>query len=357
MKKKITLIVISLFTVSALFAETWTVSNNPDIPGQFTQIQEAVDHASTSAGDTLLVAGSSTAYNAFTLNEPFVIIGAGINNPYGQNTMIANYTVTLATISGFTPSGTRISGIYFDSYVHLDAGTGTQTIENVVFERCWFDSYLSFIGTTGAVFRHDTIRNCVLEDYEFELPNSDVLDTIVIHNNLFDNCVFDDYGTGADMSKVFVMNNVFIDETTNIFDGMNNMDIRDNIFFEANPQGCVGCNFQNNTSYGAADNTLPGAGNSGSGNEVRDPKFVNYTIADASFTFGAGYDFNLMPESLDDDSGTGGDERGMYGGLMPVELGTNPAIPQMTEISFPDNASSVEEGGTLNVRFKAKKQD
>ena len=48
---------------------------------------------------------------------------------------------------------------------------------------------------------------------------------------------------------------------------------------------------------------------------------------------------------------------GIHGGMLPYTPGANPNIPQMTEITFPANASSVKVGGTLDVTFKAKKQD
>ena len=353
MKRKITFFTILFLLPYTLFGLTWTVSNNPNIPGQFTEISTAIADASTTAGDTLLVAGSTINYGDFTLNEPFVIIGAGINNPNSDRTVV--YNVNLTTTAGFSPSGARLIGLYIDYSISMTANDGSKTIENIVIERCWLDSYVHFYGTTGTIFRNDTIRNCVMEDGYIYFDQG-TYESIEIHNNLFDNATFNDYYS-TDLSNVIVSNNVFIDEASNIFDGVENMVVTDNIFFEASPQGCVGCAFTNNTSYGALDNTLPGTDNIGSGNEERDPKFVNYTIADASFTFEAGYDFHLLAISLDDDSGTAGTERGIYGGAMPVELGSSPAIPQMTEVSFPDNASSVKEGGSLNVRLKAKKQN
>lgn len=356
MKRKITFFAILLIVPYTLFGTTWTVSNNPDIPAQFTQISTAIADANTTEGDTLLVAGSSIKYSDFTLNKPFVIIGAGMNNPYGYNTVV-NY-ITLSTSAAFTPSGTRLIGIYVDYSVTFNTSLGSKTIENVVVERCFIDNNITFNGGAGSIYNNDTIRNCVIQDGQIYFAGIETIGVIEIHNNLFDNAIIRDYYYSvSDLSNVRISNNVFINETYDVFDGVNNLIINDNIFFKASPQGCTGCVFTNNTAYASSNNVLPGDGNIGSGNEVRDPKFANYTDINGAFSFAAGYNYHLLANSLDDDSGTAGTERGLYGGAMPVELGSNPAIPQMTEVSFPDNASSVKEDGILNVRLKAKKQN
>jgi len=283
-----------------------------------------------------------------------VIIGAGMNNPHGHSTWV--YTITLATTPAFTPSGSFISGLWVDYHVYFYTTEGSKTIEDVVIDRSWIDYHIYFYGTTGSTYRNITVKNCIIEYYSIYFDNVETLDNIQIHNNLFDNAGIYQQAS-ADLSNVTLKNNVFINESSNVFNPAKNLVVQDNLFFKALPQGCTGCTFTNNTSYGSLDNVLPGANNIGSGNEVRDPKFVNYTDAHGAFSWAAGYDFHLTPASLDDDSGTGGGQRGMYGGPTPVELGSNPPIPQMTDISFTDNASSVKKEGTLKVKFKAKKQD
>lgn len=356
MKKTITLFAISFLAVLTAGAATWTVSNNPAIPGQFTQIHEAIADAQTSAGDTFLVAGSPTRYQDFTLNKNYVIIGAGMTNPYGHSTWVGH--VTLSTNVGFSPSGSYISGLWVDYAFYMNADAGSQLIENVTIERCWIDDGINMYGINGATtYRNITVQNCIFDDHAIWFDQGNY-ENVVVQNNLFDNGRFTSHYTPS-LAGVTIKNNVFINETYTIFDDVHNLVIEDNLFFKANPQGCSGCTFTNNTSYGSLDNAMgEGVGNNlGTGNEERDPKFVNYTDASGEYSFGSGYDFHLLPVSEDDDSGTGGGQRGMYGGASPVELASQPPWPTTTEISFTDNASSVKEEGTLKVKFKAKKQD
>jgi len=362
MKKPITFFAISVFAVFTVFGTTWTVSNNPEIPAQFTQISEAITSGQLLPGDTLLVAGSPSRYSNFAVHDSLVIIGAGINNPYGSNTRVEQ--VGISTDAGFNPSGSRISGLVIESYFYWNntaAGGGSQVIENVIIERCmfWHDVNFDYNTSGSAVFRNNTIRNCVFknQDINFSLGN---YDSIVIHNCLLDNRrIARTYS--SDLSTVYVLNNVFINETSNVFNAITNMIIENNIFMKALPQGCVDCVFNSNTSYGSANNTLNGGNNYGdNNNDEENPLFNNYTISDGEFTFSSGYDFSLQltpTQSPCVGTGVGDTDRGMYGGPMPVLVGTNPSIPQMTEVSFSDNASSVKEEGTLNVKFKAKKQD
>ena len=355
MKKTITIFAISFLTAIAVLGKTWTVSNNPDIPAQFTQIVQAVESGSLLAGDTLLVAGSSTRYDNFTLNEPLVIIGAGINNPYGFTTRVSY--VYLYTSAGFTPSGTKLSGLVIESglYLNGDQAGGGHVVENVTIERCSMHYYFDF-GGNSSIFRNDTIRNCYLKNYDCGFANASY-EGIAILNCLFDNKRITQ-GTNADLSNVTLLNNVFINETQEIFPGINNLVVENNIFFKALPQGCTGCTFNSNTSYGSSNNVLPGVGNLGDGqNNDVNPLFVKYTTSDAAFGWDLGLDFNLQGGSPCIGTGVGSTDRGMYGGPMPIEFGTNPSIPQMTDIIFTDDASSVKEEGTLNVKFKAKKQD
>jgi len=56
-------------------ATTWTVSNNPNKPAQFTSAQAAAD--SSAAGDTLLISGSTTSYGNLDIEKQLHLIGEG----------------------------------------------------------------------------------------------------------------------------------------------------------------------------------------------------------------------------------------------------------------------------------------
>jgi hypothetical protein len=77
MKTKTTLLA-AIFALIALNSQatTWTVSNNPNSPGQFTSLQAAINNADFY--DTIMVAGSATSYGNITINKPLCWLEQGI---------------------------------------------------------------------------------------------------------------------------------------------------------------------------------------------------------------------------------------------------------------------------------------
>ncbi len=355
MKKQITILtaILTIFAFTAN-ATIWTVSNNPDSPGQYTSLQMAVD--SSGVHDTILVAGSPTSYGNVTLKWSLTLIGAGYNNPYGYNTTVGSISLTRFNVS-IGASDTRIMGFYVASYISLSGnysgGTLEQKIlENVVIERCMLASYFSFSG--NATYRNDTIRNCIFNNYINLTASSSNLDNIIIHNNIF-NGAYLLSSSSIDLSSTYLKNNIFLNRNGNVFSSTYNMVIENNIFYQALPQGATNCAFNNNITFMNNDNVIPGPNNVGSGNMVDvDPMFVNFPFLGAPFDYG--HDYHLQAGSPGINAGTDGTDIGIYGGMMPFEIGDNPYIPQMMEVTLP-SGSSVPAGGTLNVHFTAKKQD
>jgi hypothetical protein len=103
------------------------------------------------------------------------------------------------------------------------------------------------------------------------------------------------------------------------------------------------------------NNNIPGSGNLGSGNIVdANPVFTNFPLQGGALSYS--HDFTLLPGSPAIGAGTDGTDIGILGGMLPFDVGANPYFPQMMEVSLP-SGSSVPAGGTLNVHFKARKQD
>lgn len=357
MKKIITFFSLLIGIAAVAYGTVRTVSNNPDIPAQYTSLQAAIDASSAEGGDTILVAGSPTSYGDIAINKKLVIYGAGYNNPYGYNTIVTD--IRLYTQSPtIGASGSRISGIYcnYDFYFYGNY-TGGGKMENVVIERCRL--YSVYFSSSDVTYTSDTIRNCLIQDATVRFYYG-TYNNVIFHNNIFDNEVLYQY-SDMDLTSVYLKNNVILDESSNFFNSsyyqIINMVVQNNIFYDAEPQGCYGCTFNNNITYLNTNDDPIGTDNFGSGNLIgTDPKFENYPSNGGGFDYQ--YDFTLKdPESPGLDAGTDESDIGMTGGLMPYTPGKNPRIPQVTEISFPDNASSVKVGGSLNVTFKAKKQD
>jgi len=355
MKKIIIFLSLLIGIAVVAYGTIHTVSNNPDIPAQYTSLQAAIDASTAAGGDTILVAGSPTSYGDIAINKRVVIYGAGYNNPYGYNTIVNDIRLSTqnATIGA---SGSRISGIYinYNLYFYGNFGSSEGKMENVVIERCRLQ-YITF-SNADVTYTNDTIRNCLIQDSYIAFTYG-TYSNVVLHNNIFDNEYLYQYSS-MDLSSVYLKNNIMLDESSNFFESgsyrIKNMVVQNNIFYDAEPQGCNGCTFNNNITYLNTDDDLVGTDNTGSGNIIgSDPMFKTY--ASGGFTYQS--DFTLNTGSPGLLAGTDGSNIGTTGGLMPYVPGANPRIPQVTEISFPDNASSVKVGGSLNVTFKAKKQN
>jgi len=102
---------------------------------------------------------------------------------------------------------------------------------------------------------------------------------------------------------------------------------------------------------------MPGTANLGTGNiNNTNPLFVNYPIQGGAFD--CAYDFALQTGSPAINAGTDGSDIGLTGGFSPYYNYCNGhRVPTMIWITMPANANAAPLGGTLNVTFKAKKQD
>jgi len=373
MKRQITLLALlfAMMTLS-LPAATWTVSNNTNSPGQYTNLQTAIDAAAPY--DTILVAGSPSSYGNITIGKTLCLVGAGYHNPYGENTTLGTVKLFNTQLNYSTASGSKLMGfitgtitLSADFYGSVDS---TRVIKNVVIERCTISYILLGNANTSETFSYDTIRNCIIGGIGTNMTMSnqtpEVLNHILVHNNIFNGgtitlgfyTVY--YGTiysgHTDATNFYLKNNIFIANGGNCFNYVYHMIIENNIFYAAEPQGCTGSAYTKNITYMCLNNTIPGVGNVGSGNMVNvNPLFVNYPLM-GNVAFSYSHDYHLQATSPGKNAGTDGTDIGIYGGWLPFEVGANPYYPQMMELTLP-NGSSVPAGGTLNVHFKAKKQN
>ncbi|MCX6277952.1 MAG: hypothetical protein NT004_07630 [Bacteroidetes bacterium] len=357
MKTK-TFLLLALFVAMTYgaFAVVITVSNNPNSPGQYTSLQTAIDAAGIT-GDTLMVAGSTTNYGSITISKKIVLVGAGYNNPYGSNSSVTSINLNRSN-AYVGASGTKIMGFVVTGTITLEpsAGGGTPIMNDVLIERCWLESVNFSAWYNSNSLSNDTVRNCVINgtitlqvgpsNYSAQLNN------IHIHNNIFNGAYFN--SSGYSLSTVFVRNNIFINRANNpVFNSVTNMVIENNIFYGAFPTVGSGCAFTKNIGYLCPD--MPGAGNIGAGNmNNTNPQFVNFPLLGGAFSWS--YNFHLQAGSPGIGAGTDGTDIGIYGGMLPFEVGANPHFPQMMTLTLPAG-SSVPAGGTLNVHFTAKKQN
>ena len=174
MKNISTLLFICLVIASK--ATVITVSNAPNSPGQYTNLQTAINAAAV--GDTIYVHGSSTSYGNINLKKRLTLIGTG-HNPSKSNPLVAQIAIlqldTLSSASG--ASGTKVIGFKLNQLLGY-AGTGGT--KNVWVSRNYFNSSSNAkVNVTGSGW---TIENNIIN------PNSVVLNNkanTVIRNNIF----------------------------------------------------------------------------------------------------------------------------------------------------------------------------
>lgn len=356
-----------------------TVSNNANSPGQYTDLQVAIN-ASVS-NDTLYVHGSPIDYGTATSTKPLTIIGAGAlpNKSYSYSTKINNLTLGFNTLYTSSAAGSKIYGcdIY---YLNLSAGNGTTVagISNILISRNKISA--CFFGQQGTVYtlahNNITISNNVISSIgggnnsmQFLIKNT------IIKNNIINGQI---YCLGHESAGSWLLSNNIIKGS--IFIQIRSGVISNNIFY-----GTGGNNFGTNNFYCSVSNNcflsggftyLPSSiiygTNTGGGNLLNvDPLFVNETSAsvisyDQTYpATGPFTNYNLQAGSLCLLYGSDGTDLGIYGGTTPFVEGypaesryryfPMPAIPQMLNMNI--NNSSIPPAGTLNVDFKARKQN
>jgi hypothetical protein len=344
----------AILTTSDLFATVYTVSNVANRPAQFTSVQAAVDSAAI--GDTILITGGGATYAAITTVKPLVFIGEGING--SATTTISSLNLDRFN-SSLSSSGTRVYGLVMSTLSINPGFSGSQPNQRVlndfIFERCQLTS--AYYGPSQGELSDLTFRNCIFSGsyaaFLYNVPQTNIL---------YINCVFSGaiiYGNSLNANgNVVIRNSIFMDRTTSIFqNSIAGLVLENNIFYRAEPSGCVGCTFNNNLTYLCNDNALPptSGNNVGSGNIVNvAPMFASYPQLGAAFSFAHNYALQTGSPAIG--SGTNSTNIGLTGGSAPVNnIPQFPKIPAVTQIDIP--VSSVPVGGTLQINLRAVTRD
>jgi len=374
-----------LLATVTLKATTRTVSNDPASPAQYHNLQTAVN--ASSPGDTLLIGPSlqykygynwyTQSYGSITLNFNLVLIGAGAffddeNNIANKKEVTKVDNIYLKQISATSGAGgSKLFGMDI-SRIDFDGGFFGSTlttggISNVLIERCKI-GLIFFSENSIVTNQNDTVRNCIITGYiNFNNRSNGsyvyINKNISIENNIFDGAYISGVYTissgGNYLDSVYVRNNLFLDRTSYAFSKVPHMVIENNIFWHAEPtvdNTPSGATFNNNLCYNTTA-SLPGTGNSGSGNiNNSNPQFINYPAAGGAFS--CSHNYGIPSSSPAHNAGTDGSDIGITGGISPFfDYCAGPKVPTIKELTLPSNASSVPQGGTLNVTFKAKNKD
>jgi hypothetical protein len=342
----ITLIVS--FCVFQLNAAVHTVSNDPNQPAQWNDLQMACDSAN--AGDTIYIQGTATDYctgqptGQIHIKKKLHLIGAGIkpqnNYLYGYESYISSlYLDTVAFISG--ASGTIIEGLRFTL-----SGGGYNGLKDIIIRRNRI--YTSW-GTGYPSSNLLVVNNIIHGNTSFHQATN-----VIFMNNI---CLSSIQYCG---NTVIVSNNLFLLNNGGVFStGVSGATITNNIFYYSQTTGANYCNLSNNLGFGLSTTVLNGT-NTGSGNLNADPQFMFlYSTTDHSYNDQNKY--VLKSTSLGKNAGTDGTDIGIYGGQYPWPASAipdfinciTPQVPVVEELIIQN--SSVPANGNLNFSIKAYK--
>lgn len=357
------------------------VSNNPNIPGQYSNLQTAIDAASPD--DTLYVQGSVTSYGDVTITKKLKIVGSGMlpDNTSHLGTTLGSIYYRVSADGTSSPSGSSITGcnIYVLYLGFSNIGSVSYMVSNISIYRNRIASIMNN-GYASAETSYTGIH--IFNNIIGTLSVDRLGGNSVVNNNIFITGV---QSTGYIDTGNWVLANNFIGERIT---GCHNATIVNNIIYSSaynynNNTSNHYCSFTKNLFYSYNNYQFSGnfLNNSNDNNTFntsynnilnQDPSFVKYTINDPIYSYsmsnppsGPFVDFHLNNDSPGKNYGTDGTDIGIYGGTTPfVEGATNdsryryfpmPAMPQMLDLTITN--PSIPANSTLNVIFTAEKKN
>lgn len=349
---------------TSLFAVTRTVSNNPNIPAQFSSLQAAID--ASAAGDTLLLHGSPNDYGTVTVPRSMVLIGPGYR-PLGQNQLLATVsTLRVAAANDGDSDNVVLIGLNIGTLRQHQGGGGCNFgfAAKVRILRCVVNSilptsissgendseflaeqcvFVSTITLTAECFGAPAIASAIFNNsimmgqFNYNTP---------VSNGLVSNCIF--FGGGSTLGAI--QNTIF---SNNVFYGSPSSDANG---------AKTGCTFSNNLTFGTNNTALAFASSITSGTlENTDPLFTNANAPNVGQNYTTLFNGvqNLNPQASSPllAAGSDGTDIGITGGssAFNYQLQGTTKGPWMTSLII--NNASLPENGTLQVTFGAKAQD
>lgn len=364
MKKIVLFFPLLIVSVSA-FCTIRTVSNNPDRPGQFADVNSAI--AAAVAGDTIYVHGSQFIYPDFTISKQLVLIGAGYNsnNQFNQPTRVN--TIFLSRDTGLqNSSGSIITGFLVSTHIQ---NIGIPGPTNITIFRNQVNNTIFIYNTNNGVnygsgwVIYNNLVNVIQGGSSGSTSSS--ASNITIQNNIISGVI-----NGFSVSSILIDHNIFLnsDNLSTLFYAT----ITNNIFTRTTGNlmsTSVNFNtFNNNLSNlttvspNAPTNSFAGGSNTASGNFVTvDPLYESVSNLN---TYSSSANYRLKTTSTVRNAGTDGTDLGIYGGpvsrIFPsggaagsgYDTSALPPIPQVTEVNIQN--ATLQPGTPLNVNVKAR---
>lgn len=371
--KKILLAVMGIIILTAAQATIRVVNNNNPSPGQYSDLQVAINAAS--AGDTIYVTGSPNLYpGIISIAKRLVIIGTG-HKPQKTNPLVSrcnqlSFTDKLA-------SGSQIIGLEMD-YLSFIA----DSVADVIVKRNKFNVGLwsqqsgdinSALNGTSAAYRW--LRLTIEGNYfayggvNINMGYYPPMQNVYIRNNVFAGSMFGFVSSFAPMLNVFLTNNLFIGNgvlaNNGYFQGAyvySNIFIRNGANYgtldPTSGANVASCEWRYNLSYGFSTSSFPNTGSVGTGSygnlNLVAPQFTNFTTSAAGPTYWD-YIYNFTPGGGSPliNGGNDGTDIGPTGNSTVVynKYGI-PNIPQIRAFTITSPVTAtVAPGGTVTVNI------
>lgn len=327
-------------TAFCVQARTYTVSNNPETPGQFTSAQTAVDSAAV--GDTLLIQGSPISYGDLTVSKAVILIGPG-HHPQKHNPLTAFFnSISVAS------DNIKIYGLVVNGFIRAFDPSNTVALRsNITISYC----NVTEIRVTRTTAGESPGNNWLIFNNIVKRINNENGYAMLIHNNVITDYVR--YCTNS----VSIKNNLFIGSSiqqASIQSAPIGGRIVNNIFYNIGFYSNVNIGafgntvYQNNLTYTAGSNvSFPrGNGNIIEGNlENVNPLFVN--VPANATTFSYDHNYRLQTTSPARNAGNDGTDIGLYGLIPFSSTGEFPQQPVIRTLSILN--PNVPSGGALRV--------
>lgn len=337
MTKITSFLMVLLMVPTAIFSQSViTVDNSQGSSAQYSDLQTAINSASS--GDIIYVHASENSYGDIIIDKSITLIG------YSHSDVQKQSILDKCTLND-NSSNTKITGFRFtDAFLVVNP---TNIVSNLIVENNFFEWVIDFgSGSSSNIVDDVIVRGNI---FTRGLGNWSKYTNTIISNNVF---------TGINdldvlyHQSVTVENNVFIGGSyiTNQDPDTGTLNVNDNIFvYHRNINvdfNSTGVLFQNCLTYND-ESTVTALSGTGNINDT-DPQFVNVTddIFDSSF------DFNLQMGSPAENSGTLGDDIGLFGGNGFVfnNAGFSVGIPIVNITAI---TSQVTPGGNVEVTIES----
>lgn len=360
------IVLASVFSLSAN-ATIWRVNNNTSVDADFTTITAA--YSAASAGDTLYVEGSSTAYSGnLVINKKIIIIGPGFHLDKNDSTQANQNT---ARINGYLnidagAEGTEIHGMDIE-YSSSFSGTFSQCMIDIDCDSISFFRNRMYWGYTG------NSTSYYMMNIDNSINNVSLIGNWMISYYSYNNCL----RIGSGCTSVLVANNFIAqsrNSTTNPLDynnsyyairtesnASNNITLLNNII-----QGrwysyyCTNLNNihiggsvtnSNSTWYNNIDySTGIPAGNGNQQNVAYTAIFDRQINGAANWWEDDNY-WKLLPAGPAVAAGVSGEDCGMFGGALKFNPSGLPAIPAIFSATIP---ATTDKGTGLPIDISSK---